>query len=267
MRPAGLIPAISTYGGGTNSTAMLARMALRGDPAPIAILFGDTGGEKPHTYAYISYFSDWLSRHGYPPITILRRARRDKTWKSLEQDCLDKHRLPSIAYGWKTCSAKYKREPQEKWCNNNRVCKDTWKSDGKIIKMLGFDYKELHRAKFGEDKKYIYKYPLIEWKWDRDTCVSFLLAAGLRLPGKSACFFCPSSKKSEISLLTQEYPDLIQRALYMEANAILRTVKGLGRRFAWREYVSAVPVPDRSAGELDIDCGCYDGVSGGDRDP
>jgi len=42
---------VVSFGGGTNSTAMLVGMWERGE-RPDAILFADTGGEKPHTYQH-----------------------------------------------------------------------------------------------------------------------------------------------------------------------------------------------------------------------
>ena len=58
------------------------------------------------------------------------------------------------------------------------------------------------------------------------------------LPGKSSCYFCPASTKPEIDELKAKHPALYARALAMEDNAMdnLKSVKGLGRRFSWREY-------------------------------
>lgn len=47
---------IVTYGGGTNSTAMLIGLMKQGI-IPDRILFSDTGGERPDTYAFIDLFS------------------------------------------------------------------------------------------------------------------------------------------------------------------------------------------------------------------
>jgi len=76
--------------------------------------------------------------------------------------------------------------------------KAEWKSGRKIIKIIGCDADEEHRAKIPEDKKYIYKYPLVKWGVGRDECIKIIEVAGLGLPGKSACYFCPSSKPTEI---------------------------------------------------------------------
>ena len=105
------------------------------------------------------------------------------------------------------------------------------------------------------------QYPLIEWNWGRDECINAIIRAGLPLPGKSACFFCPSSKKQEILQLKKDYPELAERAIIMEKNAQLTSVKGLGRNFAWSDLYLA----DENQGKLfcesniEINCGCYDG--------
>ncbi|MDG9927457.1 MULTISPECIES: hypothetical protein [unclassified Pseudomonas] len=51
-------PVVVAYGAGTNSTALLVEMVRLGEPVD-AILFADTGGERPETYAYRDLFSDW----------------------------------------------------------------------------------------------------------------------------------------------------------------------------------------------------------------
>lgn len=73
--------------------------------------------------------------------------------------------------------------------------------------------------------------------WTRDDCIRQIEAAGLPQPGKSSCFFCPSMKPDEITALREQHPDLFRRALALEDNARqnLKTVKGLGRNYSWRE--------------------------------
>lgn len=53
---------IVSFGGGTNSTAMIIGMYLHKIPIDL-ILFADTGGEQPHTYEFIRVFNAWLARH------------------------------------------------------------------------------------------------------------------------------------------------------------------------------------------------------------
>jgi hypothetical protein len=173
--------------------------------------------------------------------------------RSLEQDCLDGKMLPSIAYGYKACSIKYKRDPQDKFCNNYPPCIEAWKT-GRIIKLIGYDADEERRAHIQEDDKYTYRYPLIEWGWGREECIDAIDRHGLKRPGKSACFFCPNSKDSEILALPQ---DLKDRAVMMEENAELTHIKGLGRTFAWKDLIRADKAQVRMFNEMP--CDCYDG--------
>ena len=250
-------PVIVSYGGGTNSTAMLVGMIGRADSAPHAILFADTGGELPETYEYLAMFSAWLVGRGFPSITIVRVEST-----TLEADCHRRNVLPAVAYGFKTCSLRFKVEPQEKWCNRNAACKAAWKQGERVTKLIGFDYGELHRARWQGDEKYTNDYPLIEWKWSRDDCARAIQAAGLPLPGKSACFFCPNSKIADVRRLERQHPELLARALAMEAGATRNTtVAGLGRSWAWRDLIKQglmfPEIYDRETTE--IPCECYDG--------
>lgn len=249
-----------SYGGGTDSTAALIAMIARNEPPPLAILTGNTGGEWPRTYAYIELFSDFLQHYGYPRVTILHRQRRDKTWKSLEQDCLDRGWLPSVAYGWKTCSQKWKVEPQDKFANNHPECKAAWKAGRKVVKVIGYNYGEVHRARFGENEKYRWRYPLIELELTKEKAEHLIRSVGLPLPGKSACFFCPHAKKSEIIQLAEEHPDLAQRALQLEHGARRNTkkVKGLGRKFAWSDVLADYNFQVEEDPYDEKPCGCYD---------
>ena len=105
---------IVAYGGGTNSTDMLIGLCRKQIPVDL-ILFSDTGGEHPHTYGYFPIINGWLAAHGMPEITRLEYRTREGLRLTLEQECLQSHSLPSIAYGYKSCSLKHKVHPQEKY--------------------------------------------------------------------------------------------------------------------------------------------------------
>ena len=246
---------VVSYGAGTNSTAMLIELAIRKEKVDL-ILFSDTGGERPHTYNYILRFNAWLKNHGMPEIITVVKGGIQET---LEQSCLRMNALPSLAYGYKRCSQKYKIQPQNKYVNNWAPAIEEWCYGHKVVSLIGFDADEHHRAKISEDKKYIYRYPLVEWDMGRDECIAAIENAGLCLPGKSACFFCPSTKPWEIRQLARQYPDLAQRALAMEAQAKLTSMKGLGRRFAWRDILSQQNTIEDEELVPEMTCGCYDG--------
>jgi hypothetical protein len=265
---------IVSFGGGTNSSAMIFGMYEQKTPIDL-ILFADTGGEREHTYRHIDAMNIWLAEHGLPAITIVEKMDKDGNRLTLEDDCLKTGNLPAIAYGFKTCSLKHKVEPQDKFCNNYQTCIDTWAKGERVNKYIGYDAGEEHR-KFNallhkeDDKKFNKIFPLIDWQWYREDCENKILEHGLQLPGKSSCFFCPSMKKKEIKELYRNEPDLFQRAIAIEKNAMpnLTSVKGLGRSYSWKKYidwekdggnkqVGMCPFYD----DVDTPCDCYDGYT------
>lgn len=232
--------AVVSYGAGTNSTAMLVGLHERGE-RPDLILFADTGGERPETYRHKDTVSEWCESIGFPRIATVAEAM------SLEADCLKRAALPGLAYGFKSCSERFKIRPQNRWLKEQGY-KDPWF-------WVGIDAGEAHRKKWEGTR-----YPLIEWDWAREECVEAIKRAGLPQPGKSACFFCPATKPHEILELKRTHPDLLQRALDMEAQANLTNVKGLARSWAWRELVKF----DDDQRKLfafapEIACECLDG--------
>lgn len=256
-------PLIVSYGGGTNSTAMLVGLHERGE-RPVAIIFADTGGEKPETYSHLKTMSAWCEAAGFPQIQTVRGAQPQQIKDgSLEGECLRKSMLPSKAFGRSSCSIKWKIDPQvlwlRKWIAEHRPT-------SKPIKLMGFDADEPSRAekvtRRGEDGLAEFRFPLIEWDWGRPECVEAIKRAGLPQPGKSACFFCPSSKAHEIFWLKKNHPELAKRALGMERRAIesgkLDTVRGLGRSWSWADLLNQVVMPDDWISP-ETDCGCYDG--------
>jgi hypothetical protein len=251
------VPLIVSWGGGVNSTAVLIGLRQR-SIRPDLILFADTGAEKPETYAYLKILQDWLETQEWPRIVVLRK---NSIYKSLEDNCLSKGMLPSLAYGFKSCSDKWKRQPQDQYANHLEITRNCWSAGKKVVKALGFDAGEVRRAHIAEDRQYCYWYPLIDWGWYREDCINAIQAAHLPTPRKSSCFFCPASKKAEVIALSQEHPDLYQRAVDLERRARpnLHVVRGLGRHWSWEELVNLKSTDISALRETpDMPCLCVD---------
>ncbi len=65
--------------------------------------------------------------------------------------------------------------------------------------------------------RYEVLYPLRDYGFNRPRCREIIVAAGLPVPPKSACFFCPAMRQIEIMRLAQVDPDLYLLAIEMEA--------------------------------------------------
>ena len=238
-------PLVVAYGLGVDSTAMLIGMKQLG-LRPDLILFADTGNEKPDTYYYAPIFQQWLRDAGFPQFEVVRYEPKFADYDTLYGNCWQNETLPSLAFGRKSCSIKWKREPQDRYVRKWELALEAWDAGMKVRKLIGFDAGEGYRryGDAGDDPQYDYWYPLMEWGWTREHCKKVIAEAGLPVPTKSACFFCPAMKKPEIVQLAAESPDLFVQSLALEDR--YRSGKhwrgeeastlGLGRRFAWREF-------------------------------
>lgn len=227
-------PLVVSYGAGVDSTAMLVEFVRRGI-RPEYILFADTGGEKPETLAFLLLMGAYLHAAGFPPITTVRYEPRDfKQWPpyyTLEENCLTNGTLPSLAFGFRSCSQKWKIVPQRRYLQQQPAVQAHWRRGGRVIQCIGFDAGPPDLRRFAHrggttDRFYHYWYPLIDWGWDRARCIDAIAHAGLPVPPKSSCFFCPAMKPAEVREL---HPVQLRRIVLMEARAVprLRTIAGL----------------------------------------
>jgi len=264
---------VLSYGGGTNSTAMLIGMHERGE-RPDFITFADTGSEQEYTYHHMTIVNKWLLSVGFPTITIVKptqpKMREDG---SLFNECVRLGRLPSKAYGNGSCSLKWKVEPQDRW--NRRMAKEHGIGLSQIVRLIGYDADEPQRHEralsLAHKQPTKSRFPLIEWDWGRAECVEAIARAGLPQPGKSSCVMCPSMKKHEILSLRAAYPKTFAAVLEMERRAMAgegqaeASRSGLGRTFSWADFIAKADADSPQVcsfpdyGTPEIDCGCYDG--------
>jgi hypothetical protein len=273
-RPRPEWPLVVAYGLGVNSTAMLVEFANRGI-RPDLILFADTGGEKPESYRYLPVVQEYLKQVGFPPVVTVQYEPKTAPYRTLEGQCLHTGTLPSLAYGGKSCSLKWKRSCSDRYVLRHFPPADLVGRGRRVVRAIGFDAGESRRTYAGvvkasgldagethrltgaepragepggklsreawlDQKVFTYWYPLAsDWGMDRAACERSIRDAGLPVPVKSACWFCPASKKHEIVWLREHHPELLVRALAIEANARphLKSVVGLGRSFAWADFL------------------------------
>jgi len=101
------------FGAGVDSTAMLVALYLAGI-RPHVITFADVGAEKPETMTHLDRMNAVLASWGWPPITACRKIPLASTgYDDLYGNCIANETLPSLAFGMKSCSIKWKQRPQD----------------------------------------------------------------------------------------------------------------------------------------------------------
>lgn len=268
------------FGAGVDSTALLVALRAAGI-RPHVITFADTGGEKPEALAHLQRMNSVLRSWGWPLVDVCRKVPlRSTGYVDLYGNCMKNETLPSLAFGMKSCSIKWKGLVQDQFIKGARsgpaarpphpVWLEAQRSGQRVIKLIGYDCgkADLRRAKAvpAADASFDFCYPLQLIGWKRGDCVSAIahaLGADM-VPIKSACFFCPASKVHELYWLAATHPDLLEKALVLERNALTgrhsrfdavefgaswdelvrtadrfpstSTTVGLGRSFAWNQW-------------------------------
>jgi hypothetical protein len=208
-------------------------------------------------------------------VVTVRHEPKTAPYRTLEGQCLHTGTLPSLAYGGKSCSLKWKRSCADRYVLQHFPPAALLEQGKRVVRAIGFDASEQRRTYAGvvkaigldageerrltwaqskstdpeqkpsreaflDARSFTYWYPLVsDWGMDRAACEQSIREAGLPVPMKSSCWYCPASKKHEIVWLREHHPELLERALAIEANAQpnLTSVVGLGRSFSWADLL------------------------------
>jgi hypothetical protein len=188
-----------SFGAGVNSVALYLLMEKMG--LEFEAIFVNHGADLPETYAYVDYFVA-TGR----PLTVLRpayfRADMGKTYDNLFDYSWDYQMVPSMLARW--CTRMFKIVPVEKYIETP------------CFMHLGIDASEAKRARLNSKKGVESRWLLIENDIDREGCEKMILAAGLAVPPKSGCFFCPFQRKQQWKKLRRTHPDLFCQAQKLE---------------------------------------------------
>lgn len=231
-------PVMAACGMGVDSVAMIIEWLAQGRRLDL-VLFADTGAEKSATYAFIPTFAAWLKAKGIA-FHIVRYQPKDfknyPAYRSLLENSISNQTLPSVSFGFGSCSIKWKAAPQHTFAKAWAPAVEAWANGGKVIKLIGYDCGKADQRRYAEregyeDSAYEFVYPLREWGWKREDCAARIVAEGLPLPVKSSCFFCCATKPHELHDYTVAELRLI---VLMEARAMPRLTKIEG---LWRKSV------------------------------
>lgn len=215
---------VISYGGGVQSTAMLVLAAQSRLGVDVdAVAFANVGddSEHPDTLNYIyEVAAPYARKHGLNFVE-LRKTTGDGEPLTLWQ-LLMRENTPSIPIRLepvgmpanRSCTNHFKVQVIGKYLKEQGATKAT-----PATVCIGISTDEIHRADGGKHKPPYQRsiYPLIDLGLSRADCQKVITDAGLRLPRKSACWFCPYTRTSQWAEMRRDEPELFQRACDLES--------------------------------------------------
>lgn len=215
---------VISYGGGVQSTAMLV-LAAQGKLEIDAALFANVGddSEHPATLEYVRNVAiPWAAEQGVA-VHVLDRVKRDGTtetlWGRLTREGSRSLPIPvrmsNGAPGTRSCTADFKIKVIGKWLKQNGAS-----ADNRATVNIGISVDEIERANTRRVEAHEQiAYPLLDLGMRRVDCQRLIADAGLPVPPKSSCFFCPFHRPSVWMTMRAEEPELFDRSCQLEEHA------------------------------------------------
>lgn len=244
-----------SYGGGVQSTALLV-LAAQGRIAYDTAVMANVGddSEHPATLAYVRDVAiPWAAEHGIT-VHLIDRVKRDGTTETLMGRLMNPIKCPKChgtkvvdsqtqicprcngagevesrslpipvrmsngAPGTRSCTADFKIRVTGKWAKAHGATT----TDPATV-AIGISVDEIHRANRRRTEPHeLVVYPLVSIGEDtglrlrRDDCARIIADAGLPIPPKSSCFFCPFHRPSTWQDMRRDEPELFERAAELE---------------------------------------------------
>lgn len=210
-----------SHGGGVQSTAALV-LSAQGKIDFKIHLFANVGddSEEPETLRYVREISKpYAEEHGIELIE-LNRVRRDGTTETLlgrltkegSRSLPIPVRMDNGAPGTRSCTMDFKLRVMLRW---HKLRGATDESPAHVG--IGFTVDEMHRVGRARPRPMeIVEYPLIDLNLRRSDCERIIRDAGLPVPPKSACWFCPMHKPSKWSEMRRDRPETFDAACALE---------------------------------------------------
>lgn len=222
-----------SYGGGVQSTALLVLAAQGVIDFPL-FLMANVGedSEHPDTFRYVAEVArPYAEANGIELVELRRIPSKGRSkgevetlWGRLmrpESRSLPiPVRMSGGAPGTRSCTADFKIRVVEKELKRRGATK----AEPALV-ALGISVDEIERAKPGVDPLSLVQcrtYPLLDLGLHRRDCTRIIADAGLPVPGKSACFFCPYHDREAWRRLKRETPDLFDKACELEETLTAR---------------------------------------------
>ena len=213
---------ILSCGGGMESTATLA-LTLYDErfksARPDMVLFCDLGHEWPETYTQIEFLKQVCAKENIEFVTITpsvvrgqRKFGEARTWTDIYEFHMDYQVVPGISQkGRRLCTELFKVAPIQ------RYLKERYPGEELTI-LIGFGSDEKNRIQRGENTVpgWTNRFPLDEADMCRCKSIEYMRSIGWPVPRRSGCTACPFSKRMDIEVQREVYPEAFQQPLAFE---------------------------------------------------
>lgn len=212
---------VISYGGGVQSTALLV-LAGTGRLDVDAALMANVGDDSEHP-ATLRYVHDvampWAAEHGVALHLLDRKRRNGETetlWGRLMRDGSRSLPIPirmsNGAPGTRSCTADFKIRVVGKWLKEHGASEEN-----KATVCIGISVDEIQRANTRRVEPHEeIAYPLLDLGLRRIDCQRLIADAGLPVPPKSSCFFCPFHRPTVWATMRAEEPELFEKSVQLE---------------------------------------------------
>jgi hypothetical protein len=210
-----------SFGGGVQSTALLVLAAQGRIDFPLFLManVGDDS-ENPATIRYIDeYARPFAADHGID-LVVLDRIKRDGSVETLmgrltregSRSLPIPVRMSNGAPGTRSCTADFKIKVIAKELKRRGATPEDPATIG-----IGISVDEIHRAnnRRCEPHEQIV-YPLLDLGLRRIDCARVIREAGLPVPPKSSCWFCPFHRPETWHDQRRDEPELFEKSCQLE---------------------------------------------------
>lgn len=194
---------VLSFGGGVNTVALM--VLLVDEQAPLdCVIFADTGAETEGTYNAVEIAREYLDERSIPFKVVQARPKQTDLYGTL----LRRRVIPSVQWRW--CTRDFKVNPIHSYYSTLGT---------HINQYIGIAFDEIHRMKDSGVSHITNIYPLVERRMTRQDCINIIDEAGLPVPEKSGCYFCPFNSTERWKQLLIKYPQLFDKAIMLEENS------------------------------------------------
>lgn len=191
-------------------------LARRGEIDYHVFVFSNVGkdSEHPDTLDYFyNVAQPYAKRHGLELIEVHRESNNSETlYQRLlreERSVRIPIRMPNGAPGTRSCTKDFKISVIRRWM-------DAYEPKGIHTVGLGISLDEFQRMRDSGHKRFTNDYPLIALRLKRSDCVRAIQDAGLPVPPKSSCWFCPFHSVAVWRDMKRQRPDLFEKSIELE---------------------------------------------------